>query len=106
MAAQSGRQINPPSKAFLSNVSLLLFDYGSDGLSFEDFNTTTTKGAKKIGESWERFTQAYMYMSHVLREYVSASLGSSLDSLYVNLVNIHVKYPRLRTSALKAVEQR
>jgi len=90
----------------LSNISLLLFDYGSDGLSFEDFNTTTVKGAKKIGESWERFTQAYMYMSYVLREYVSASLGSTLDSLYVNLVNIHVKYPRLRTSALVHLTQR
>jgi hypothetical protein len=106
ITVRGGRLINPPSKAFLTNVSLLLFDYGSDGLSFEDFNTTTVKGAKKIGESWERFTQAYMYMSYVLREYVSASLGSSLDSLYVNLVNIHVKYPRLRTSALLHLTQR
>ena len=97
-----GRFGTQPPKTFLANVSLLLFDYGGDGLTMEDFNV---EKPKKIGENWERFTKAYMHMRHVLGEYVSGALGKAIDSLYVNLINIRVKYSRMRTSALMYLTQ-
>ena len=42
-----GRSATLPTKAFLSNCSLLLFDYGGEGLFFEDFNPDKPK---KIAE--------------------------------------------------------
>jgi hypothetical protein len=98
-----GRHAEIPSKAFLSNCSLLLFDYGSEGLSLEDFNADKPK---KIGENWDRFTRAYMHMKHVLGEYVNQSLAVALDSFYMNLLHIHLRFPRMKTSALMFVTQR
>jgi hypothetical protein len=99
---RGGRFAEIPSKAFLSNCSLLLFDYAGEGLTLEDFNAPKPK---KIGESWDRFTQAYLHMSHILTEYVHSSLGNALNSLYVNLLNIKTIYPRMKTSALCYVTQ-
>ena len=98
-----GRHAEIPSKAFLSNCSLLLFDYGADGLSLEDFNVDKPK---KIGENWDKFTRAYMHMKHVLGKYVNQSLAVALDSFYMNLLNIHHMFPRMKTSALMFVTQR
>jgi hypothetical protein len=98
---RGGRFAEMPSKTFLSNCSLLLFDYAGEGLSLENFNADKAK----IGENWDRFTRAYMHMSHVLREYVNANLGAALDSLYINLLNIHTMLPRMKTSALLYVTQ-
>ncbi len=41
----------------------------------ENFNADKAK----IGENWDRFTRAYMHVSHVLREYVNPNLGAALD---------------------------
>ncbi len=71
---RGGRFAEMPSKTFLSNCSLLLFDYDG-GLSLENFNADKAK----IGENWDRFTRAYMHVSHVLREYVNPNLGAALD---------------------------
>ena len=99
---RGGRFGTQPSKAFLSNISLLLFDYAGEGLSLEDFNE---EKPKKIGESWDRFTRAYCLMSYVLREYVDPFLGNALDSLFVSLSNIHSKYRMMKTSAIMYVTQ-
>ena len=71
-----GRFGSHPPKTFLTNVSLLLFDYGGDGLTLEDFNTEKTE---KIKGDWDRFTMAYMHMRYVLGEYVSDALGKAID---------------------------
>ncbi len=97
-----GRSATLPTKAFLSNCSLLLFDYGGEGLSFEDFNT---ERPKKIGENWDRFSAAYSHMSHVLAEYVNPVLGMALNTLYVNLTTVHTTFTRMKTSALEYVAQ-
>ena len=88
---------------FLSNCSLLLFDYGPDGLSLEDFNVDKPL---KIKENWDRFTRAYMHMKHVFGEYVNPSLAVALDTFYMNLLHIHLRFPRMKTSALMFVTQR
>jgi hypothetical protein len=98
-----GRHAEIPSKAFLSNCSLLLFDYGPDGLSLEDFNADKPT---KIKEDWNRFTRAYMHMKHVFGEYVNPSLAVALDTFYMNLLHIHMRFPRMKTSALMFVTQR
>jgi hypothetical protein len=97
---RGGRFASQPSKTFISNCSLLLFDYAGEGLSLDDFNIGTTK---KIGESWDRFSSAFMNMSQIMRKYVNESLGSAMDSLYMNLLNIHSRYPAFKTSALMYV---
>ena len=99
---RGGRSTTLPTKAFLSNCSLLLFDYGGEGLSFEDLNP---ERPNKIGESWDRFSAAYLHMSHVLAEYVNPVLGMALNTLYVNLTTIHTTFTRMKTSALVYVTQ-
>ncbi len=94
---RGGRAATLPTKAFLSNCSLLLFDYGGEGLFFEDFNPDKPK---KIAESWDRFSAAYFNMSHVLAEYVNPVLGMALNTLYVNLTTVHTTFTRMKTSAL------
>jgi hypothetical protein len=91
----------PPLK-FLTNVSLLLFDYGSEALSIEDFNVKS----QRIGDSWERFTEAFLHMRHVLAEYVSLELGAALDTLFMSLTDIKVKYSRIRTSSITHLVQK
>jgi hypothetical protein len=102
IAERGGRAGTQPSKSSLSNISLLLFDYAGEGLSLEDF---TENKSQKIGERFDRFTSAYLHMSYVLREYVSESLGGALDSLMMNLLHIHAKYPRMKTSSLMYTTQ-
>ena len=102
IVARGGRFAELPSKAFLSNCSLLLFDYAGEGLTLEDFNA---QKPKKIGESFDRFTQAFLHMVYILTEYVHPSLGHALNSLYVNLLNIKTAYPRLKVTALTYVTQ-
>jgi hypothetical protein len=75
----------------------LLFDYAGEGLSLDDFNIGKTT---KIGENWDRFSSAYMHMSQIMRKYVNVSLGVAMDSLYMNLLNIHSRYLGFKTSAL------
>ena len=94
--------LNGVDDSKLSRRNLLLFNYAGEGLSLEDFNEDKPK---KIGESWDRFTRAYCLMSYVLREYVDPSLGNALDSLFVNLSNIHSKYRMMKTSAIIYVTQ-
>ena len=93
---RGGRFASQPSKALISNCSLLLFDYAGEGLSLDDFNV----GKSKIGESWDKFSSAYMNMSQIMRKYVNISLGVAMDSLYMNLLDIHSRYPGIKTSAL------
>jgi hypothetical protein len=99
---RGGRAGTQPSKSSLSNISILLFDYAGEGLSLEDF---TENKSQKIGEKFERFTSAYLHMSYIMREYVSESLGIALDSLMMNLLHIHAKYPRMKTSSLTYTTQ-
>jgi hypothetical protein len=97
MVQRGGRLASLPTKPFLTNCSLLLFDYGGEGLSLEDFNPDKPK---KIAESWERFSAAYFNMSYVLGEFVSPVLGMALNTLYVNLTTVHTTFTRMKTSAL------
>jgi hypothetical protein len=97
MVQRGGRLASLPTKPFLTNCSLLLFDYGGEGLSMEDFNPDKPK---KIAESWERFSAAYFNMSYVLGEFVNPVLGMALNTLYVNLTTVHTTFTRMKTSAL------
>ena len=98
-----GRHAEIPSKTFLSNCSLMLFDYGPEGLSLEDFNVDKPE---KIKDNWNKFTKAYMHMKHVFKEYVNPALAVALDTFYMNLLHINLRFPRLKTSALVFVTQR